>query len=409
MDISEANSAEFKKFVQDHLQDDPALLLFKYQGKVPFDLKMAVQQISARQKASKKLPSWSSSSSLLFPASLALEQSSSEETAKFKAEGLGGKTMIDLTGGLGVDFFYLSQGFEKGIYCERQAELFQISKYNLEQLELPKDSEGLEGLGGKFDFVEGDGLEFLERTTIQFDLIYADPARRGSGNQKLYKLQDCEPDVVSNWSLLTSKSEQILIKASPMLDISQAWKELPDIQKVTIISVKNEVKELLLHWKKGSISNRQSIEVVDLGRESQQFSFDREEEEQADANYSEPESFLVEPLSGILKSGAFNLFGERYGLKKLEKNSHLYTGNQVPEDIPGRTFEVIQEVNLKKQEIKKLFPSGKVNVITRNYVLGADSLKKKMGLKDGGDDFLIATKTVKGYKVFWSKKKSEGM
>ncbi|WP_288372220.1 class I SAM-dependent methyltransferase [uncultured Algoriphagus sp.] len=409
MDISEANSAEFKKFVQDHLQDDPALLLFKYQGKVPFDLKMAVQQISARQKASKKLPSWSSNPSLLFPASLALEQSSSEETAKFKAEGLEGKTMIDLTGGLAVDFFYLSQGFEKGIYCERQAELFQISKYNLEQLELPKDSEGLEGLGGKFDFVEGDGLKFLVKTAFQFDLIYADPARRGSGNQKLYKLQDCEPDVVSNWPLLTSKSGQILIKASPMLDISQAWKELPDIQKVTIISVKNEVKELLLHWKKGSISNQQSIEVVDLGGEFQQFSFDREEEEQADAYYSEAERYLVEPLSGILKSGAFNLFGERYALKKLEKNSHLYTGNQVPEDIPGRTFEVIQEVNLKKQEIKKLFPSGKVNVITRNYVLGADSLKKKMGLKDGGDDFLIATKTMKGYKVFWCKKKSEGM
>jgi hypothetical protein len=194
-----------------------------------------------------------------------------------------------------------------------------------------------------------------------------------------------------------------------MLDISQAWKELPDIQKVTIISVKNEVKELLLHWKKGSISNRQSIEVVDLGRALQKFRFDREEEEQADAHYSEAERYLVEPLSGILKSGAFNLFGERYGLKKLEKNSHLYTGNQVPEDIPGRTFEVIQEVNLKKQEIKKLFPSGKVNVITRNYVLGADSLKKKMGLKDGGDDFLIATKTMKGYKVFWCKKKSEGM
>lgn len=407
MDISEANSAEFKKFVQDHLQDDPALLLFKYQGKVPFDLKMAVQQISARHKASKKLPSWSNNPSLLFPASLALEQSSSEETAKFKAEGLEGKTMIDLTGGLGVDFFYLSQGYEKGIYCERQAELFRISKYNLEQLELSKDSGGLKDLGGKFDFVEGDGLEFLKKTAIQFDLIFADPARRGSGNQKLYKLQDCEPDVVSNWSLLTSKSEQILIKASPMLDISQAWKELPDIQKLTIISVKNEVKELLLHWKKGSISNRQSIEVLDLGREFQQFSFDREEEEQADANYSEPERYLIEPLSGILKSGAFNLFGERFGLKKLEKNSHLYTGNKVPEDIPGRTFEVIQEVNLKKQEIKKLFPSGKVNIITRNYVLGADSLKKKMGLKDGGYDFLIATKTMKGYKVFWCRRPKE--
>ncbi|SDD62642.1 hypothetical protein SAMN04488104_104224 [Algoriphagus faecimaris] len=408
MDISEFHSAEFQQFVQDHLEEDPALLLFKYQGKVPFDLKMAVQQLSARQKAKKKLPSWSSNPALIFPASISLEQSSSEDTARFKAKGLKGKLMIDLTGGLGVDFFYLSQGFEKGIYCERQKELFEVTTHNLQELEPSKGSEPLKDLPSKFDFFEGDGIAFLQKTNLQFDLIYLDPARRGSGNQKLYRLQDCEPDVVNSWPLLKEKSNQILIKSSPMLDLSQAWAELPDVQKITIVSVKNEVKELLLSWEKGKDSIKKQIEVVDLGRAFPRFSFYRKEEEQADSIYSEAERYLVEPLGGILKSGAFNLFGERYGLKKLEKNSHLYTGNQVPEDIPGRTFEVIQEVNLKKQEIKKLFPSGKVNVITRNYVLSAESLKRKMGLKDGGDDFLIATKTQKGNKVYWCKK-NEGV
>lgn len=393
MNLSEYNSAEFRQFVQDYLRDDPALLLFKYQGKVSFDLKMAVQQISARQKIAKKLPIWSKNPDLIFPASIPLEQSSSEETAHFKAQGLSGKVMIDLTGGLGVDFFYLSQGYEKGIYCERQPELFQITSHNLELLN-----------PGKYEFVEGNGLKFLAETDLEFDLIYADPARRGSGNQKLYKLQDCEPDVVGAWSLLRSKSDKILIKASPMLDISQAWTELPEIQKITVVSVKNEVKELLLFWEKANTSKSKSIEVVDLGSGISPFSFDPKEEPLADFSLGEAEKYLVEPLSGILKAGAYHLFAQRFDLKKLEKNSHLYTGITFSEDIPGRIFEVVKEVQPKKQEIKSLFPSGKVNVICRNYVTGAAELKKKLGLKDGGEDFLIGTKTQSGFRVFWCKR-----
>ncbi|GMQ26357.1 SAM-dependent methyltransferase [Algoriphagus sp. oki45] len=393
MNLSEVNSAEFRQFVQDHLREDPALLLFKYQGKVSFDLKMAVQQISARQKIAKKLPSWAENPDLIFPASISLEQSSSKETAHFKAKGLTGKVMLDLTGGLGVDFFHLSQGFETGIYCERLPELFQIASHNLELLN-----------PGKFEFVEGDGLEFLSKTDLEFDLIYADPARRGTGNQKLYKLQDCEPDVIGAWDLMKSKSKQILLKVSPMLDISQAWSELPEIHKITVVSVKNEVKELLLFWEKGNTSNSKTIEVVDLGSGFDTFSFEPKEEAQADFSMGETEKYLVEPVSGILKAGAFHLFAQRFGLKKLERNSHLYTGTTIPEGIPGRIFEVVQEVTPKKQEIKSLFPAGKVNVICRNYVTGAEELKKKLGLKDGGEDFLIGTKTGSGYKVFWCRR-----
>lgn len=393
MDFSELHSAEFRQFVQDHLSEDPALLLFRHQGKVSFDLRTAVQQISARQKAGKKLPDWSANPDLIFPATISLEQSSSEETAKFKSEGLHGNRMIDLTGGFGVDFFYLSQGFAMGIYCEQQPELFQISKHNLELLN-----------PGKFDFSYGDGLEFLRKTDLHFDLIYADPARRGTGNQKLYRLQDCEPDVVSAWELMKSKSNRILVKASPMLDISQAWNELPDIQKIIVVSVKNEVKELLLSWKKGKENTPRRIEIVDLGSNLPRFEFSQQEEEMAQSHSGETEKFLVEPLSGILKAGAFKLFGQRFGLKKLEKNSHLYTGDQIPSEIPGRVFEVLREVSPKNQEIKALFPAGKANVICRNYVQGAEDLKKKLRLKDGGEEYLIATKTVSGYKVFWCRR-----
>ncbi len=393
MNFSDFHSAEFQQFVQDHLREDPALLLLKYHGKVDFDLKGAAQQIAARQKAIKKLPEWVSDSRIIFPASISLEQSSSEENAKFKAKSLSGKSMIDLTGGFGVDSFYLGQNFEKAIYCEQNEELAAIANHNLNLLS-----------PGKFEIVHGDGLEFLKKTSYRFDLIYADPARRGKGNQKLYKLQDCQPDVVGAWELMKSKAKGILLKLSPMLDISQALSELPEIQKISIVSFKNEVKEVLLHWKQGKELKKRQIEVQDLGSGIPGFEFEFGDEEAAISSFGEVEKFIVEPNSGILKAGAFRLFGERFGLKKLDPNSHLYTASVLPQEIPGRIFEVIREVSPKKQEIKLLFPKGKVNVICRNYVTGAEELKKKLGLKDGGEDFLIGTKTESGYKVFWCKR-----
>ena len=393
MNLREFTSAEFTKFVQDHLEEDPALLLFKYQGKVPFDLKIAVQQIAALQKAAKKLPTWSKNLKLLFPASISVEQSSSEQTASFKALDRSGRSMVDLTGGLGIDCHYLSQGFEKGVYCEQQAELFQISQHNLTTLN-----------PGKFDFLEGDGLEFLQKTTQHFDLIYADPARRGTGNQKLYRLQDCEPNVVDTWSLLQNKSNSILLKASPMLDLTQAWAELPDLQKITVVSVRNEVKELLLHWEKANEGTPRMISVVDLESGFSPFEFEPGAEERAHSQFAEAGNYLIEPLAGILKAGAFTLFGARFGLKKLERNSHLYTSDSFTRDIPGRIFEVIQEISPKKQVLKTIFPTGKVNVICRNYVMGPEELKKKLGLKDGGEDYLIGTQTATGFKLYGCKR-----
>ncbi|SFT71974.1 Conserved hypothetical protein 95 [Algoriphagus locisalis] len=392
MDLTQYHRADFQQFVQDHLTEDPALLLFRYQGKTDFDLKAAVQQISARQKATKKLPSWASNPQLIFPASISLEQSSSEQTAEYKSRNRSGALMIDLTGGFGVDSYFLSRDFEKAIYCEQQEELAEIVEQNLEVF-APK----------KFEIVKGDGLAFLAKTDKHFELIYADPARRGKGNQKLYKLQDCEPDVVSSWEMMKSKADSILLKVSPMLDISQAISELPDIQKVQVISVKNEVKELLLHWKNEATEIPVTIEAIDLGAKESSFSFELTEEVNSQSEYGEVEKYLVEPFSGVLKAGAFKTFGARFELKKLDSNSHLFTSSDFPKDIPARIFNVIQEVTPKKGDIKKLFPTGKANVITRNYASGSEVLKKKLGVKDGGDDFLIGTKTQNGFKVFWCK------
>ncbi len=392
MELSQFHRADFRQFVQDHLNEDPALLLFKFQGKTDFDLKAAVQQISARQKAKKKLSSWASNSELIFPASISLEQSSSEDTAAFKSKNQSGQLMLDLTGGFGVDSFHLSKGFEQAIYCEQQPDLAQIATHNLEIL-----------APGKFQIEIGDGVEFLSKSEDHFELIYADPARRGDSNQKLYRLEDCQPNVVEAWELMKSKSDSILLKLSPMLDISQALEELPEIQKVQIISVKNEVKELLLSWEKKNTFDSMVIEAVELGKEIHRFSYTPQEEIDTVATFGEAEKYLIEPYSGILKAGAFKTFGNRFELKKLHVNSHLYTTSQLEAHIPGRVFEILEEINPKKNELKKRFPTGKVNVITRNYASGSDAFKKKFGLKDGGEDFLIGTKTESGFTIFWCK------
>ncbi|MFC3879506.1 class I SAM-dependent methyltransferase [Algoriphagus namhaensis] len=392
MNLAEFHSEAFQQFVLDHLEEDPALLLLKYQGKTAFDLKAAVHQIAARKKADKKLPSWAQDQRLIFPVSLSIEQSSSEETAKFKAGIQAGGTFLDLTGGFGVDSFFIGRKFQKAIYCERNEELAQVASHNFEILG-----------PGKFHVFRGDGVEFLEKSQEQFDLIYADPARRGKGNQKLYKLADCEPDITANWKLMESKASKILLKVSPMLDISQAIQEIPEIQRATVLSVKNEVKEILLEWTKEAESQELSILAVDLGASEQAFGFSPEEESEAKSLFGEAEKYLIEPNAAILKAGGFKIFGERFSLKKLDANSHFYTTEEFPLDIPGRVFEIIQEISPKKAELKKQFPKGNVNVILRNYAQGANEFKKKFGLKDGGEDFLIGTKSPSGFKVFWCR------
>lgn len=393
MDLKNLHTEALKKFVQDHLEEDPALLLFKFQGKTDFDLKIAIQQISARQKAKKKLPIWTANTAIIFPEAISVEQCSSEETAKFKSELVSGTAFLDMTGGFGVDTFFIGQGFETVKYFERNKNLAQIVRQNFELLQ-----------PNKFQVHSEDAIPFLLGTPEHFDLIYLDPARRGDQNQKLYKFSDCEPDITELWELLTKKSTHILVKASPILDIKGALKELPFIQKIWVVSVKNEVKEILLYWCKTTAEKEPEIICTDLTPEGvHAFGFTYEEEEKVNATFGEVGKYLIEPNACLLKAGAFKTFSERYRLKKLHPNSHLYTTDVLEERIPSRVFEVVEEVKADKKELKKKFPKGIVNVITRNYSLKAEAFKKKFNLKDGGEEFLICTKEAEKYRVYHCK------
>lgn len=388
--MTEIYTKELFQFVQDHLNGDPAQLLLTHQGKTNFDLKAAIQQIQARQKTHKKLPTWVSNPKVIFPSGVSLEQSSSEETAKFKTGLLGGEEMIDLTGGVGIDSYFLSENFQTATYCERNAELAAITDYNFNLL-----------APGRFKIHVGDSMEYLQDVSEPVDLIYIDPARRGNHNQKLYKLSDCEPDIIGTWNLMTSKASEILVKASPMLDIKQTLMDLPFIQQVWVVAVRNEVKEVLLSWKATGKSSCPQIHCVNLhpGGDTT-FSFTYEEEAMASHEMGEHGAILIEPNAAILKAGAFKAFAKRFSLTKLHPNSHLYTAKEVRSGIPGRVFEIEQEIIQPKKELKNLIPDGKVNVLTRNYALSAEDLKRKYRLQDGGKKFLIGTKVGEVYRLF---------
>ncbi|WP_209331375.1 class I SAM-dependent methyltransferase [Lunatimonas salinarum] len=390
MDLSGYDNESLRQFVQDNLDGDPAHLLLTHRGKTSFDLKLAIQQIQARQRLRNKVPSWAQHADLIFPASLSLEQASSEVTARYKASLVRGNTLIDLTGGLGVDAFFLSQSFAKTDYVERQPELAELAAHNFSQL--APDTIRVH---------TGDGLALLANSSEKYDLIYLDPARRGGHNQKMVRLEDCEPNLIAHWSLLTQKGHAVLAKVSPMLDIKGALASLPDIQQVWIVAHKNEVKELLLFWEAGKSVSNPYIHCVDIRpMETRTFSFTYPEEEEAQVEYGDAGEFLIEPQAAILKAGAFRSFAKRFGLRKLHPNSHLYSGTSVIEDLPGRVFRILQEMRQPKRELRELFPSGVVNVITRNYALHAEDLKKKYRLQDGGNLFLIGTRSEAGYRLF---------
>jgi predicted O-methyltransferase YrrM len=384
--IASIYTEQLLKFVQDHLNGDPALLLLSHQGKVDFDLKMAVQQIQARQKAKSKLPEWVADPRLLFPPSLSLEQASSSQTAAYKAKLVQGKTLLDITGGFGIDAYYIGQHFDKITYCERQSDLAELAQHNFEVL-----------APGKFQVFEGDGIGYLKQAAEKYDLIYVDPARRGKANEKLYRLTDCEPDITAHWKLLRGKSKQVLCKISPMTDIKQALQDISDFQQIWVISVKNEVKEVLLFWDEAWQGTQRAIHAVDLNQVGEQtFHFSYEEETEAGITLSEVSDYLIEPLACILKAGAFRSFAQRFGLQKLHANSHLYTSKKANTSLPARVFEVVTVLDNPKKQIQQTFKDGKANVLTRNYSLSPEDLKKKYKLKDGGEDYLIGTKTMKG-------------
>jgi 16S rRNA G966 N2-methylase RsmD len=363
------------QFISENLHRDPVSVALDASKYPSLDIPKLVGQIKARQKLKDKMPNWVANEQVFFPPILALEQSSSEETAHFKASLVQGK-IVDLTGGMGLDSYAFAKAGCEVSYIERQSELAEITAYNHETLK-----------AGNIFHQTGDSLKWLSDQTKTFDFLYVDPARRDLAGNKVILLQDCEPNTIEILPYVSEKTS-LLIKTSPLLDLDRACKELHGVEKIFIVCLKNEVKELLF-LKTIQSTEDPIVEVIELSHPNLTiFSGKKSEEVKAEITFSLPLKYLYEPHAGILKAGFFKSVGVQ--LVKIASNTHLYTSEVLHTKFAGRTFEILAEGPLEKKWIQTVLPGMKANISTRNFPLNADEIRKKFHLKDGGDFTLFA-------------------
>lgn len=339
-----------------------------------------IQQIEGWQKAKDKLPTWHNTKNIIFPVRLSMEQCSSESTANYKALITKGSKLADLTAGFGVDSFAFTKSFENVIYIEQNKELFEIAKHNFESLNIHN-----------IECINTNGIDYLLRSTEDFNCVFIDPARRNEKGIKIFQLNDCEPNILDQLDEILGKTKTLMVKTSPLLDIDKTISDLKFVKEVHVISVNNECKEVLYLIEKNWIGQEKIVAVNLTKGKNSPFEFYRNDEKNAEIRYSDPLSYVYEPNSSILKSGAFKYIAKTYNIFKLAPNTHLYTSDELISEFPGRIFKT--KTLLKESEVKKMLMNGTANVMTRNYSLTADQLRVKLKIKDGGTDFIIGCKT----------------
>lgn len=371
--------SEVQRFIDANLNEDITKLLFK---KSPFNdvsSKELVEQIEAKKRSKTKLPTWFNSQNIYFPNKLNIEQTSSEITAEYKSKLVYGPALIDLTSGLGVDSFYFSKKVKNVTSCELNLKLSEISKYNFKNLEV-----------NNISVINENGIEYINKSNLHFDCIYVDPSRRHNSKGKVFFLRDCLPNIPEYIDMLFKHSNTILIKASPMLDISIGISELKYVKEVHIVAIENEVKELLFLLE---FSYQETIKIktanITKGK-TQCFEFYKNEEAIAKSSIEEATSYLYEPNAALLKSGAFNLISTQLHVPKLHKHTHLYTSEKLI-DFPGRRFKIETILDYNKKLLKRYLKDKKINISTRNFPISIQQLKKDFHIKDGGKTYAFFT------------------
>ncbi len=342
--------------------------------------KELAEQIEAKNKCKEKLPTWFRAPNIYYPNKLNIEQTSSELTAAYKARLTDGKSLVDLTGGFGVDTYFFSKKMAAVYHCEINQELSKIARHNFEIL------------GQKnIECLPENGIDFLKNVTTDFDWIYVDPSRRNDAKGKVFLLEDCLPNLPEHLPLLFQKTQHILVKTSPLLDIKLGIEALNFVKEIHVVAIHNEVKELLFVLEKG-FTGSINIRTINIApQQDDTFDFELGHEHAYQVEFGEPSAYLYEPNAAILKSGGFKSVGKNYGLTKLHQHSHLYTSNSLV-DFPGRRFKINQVLPYSKKSIKSLEVS-KANITTRNFPISVAELRKKHKIKEGGNQYLFFTKS----------------
>lgn len=327
---------------------------------------------------------------IIFPATVSMEQCSSEATARYKVSIVHGDSFADLTGGFGVDTMALAKCFQQGFYIEPSTELCEVFEHNAHALRIRNIQ------------IRQGRMEEILPTLPEVDLLYLDPSRRDGHGQRVVALTDCTPNVPEYKDALLNKAcKGVLVKLSPMLDIKAALQQLPETQEIHVLAVHGECKEVLFLLRHDKAENIAYHAVNIQGETVTDFQFSSQEEAEAVPELAEcVGKYLLEPNAAIMKAGAFKCVATRYGLRKLHAHSHLYTCDEPVADFPGRGFTIEKVVAFNKKEVKRqLAGLGKANVAVRNFPLSAEALRKQLKLGDGGDVYLFGTTLRAGEKV----------
>ena len=387
---------ETAEFIKRHADDDVRQLALHAKSLDGVDLTFALEQIAGRQTARRKLPAWASTEGIVYPPHLSMEQCSSEQTARYKACLAGqGRLIVDLTGGFGVDFSFMSQGFKKAVYVERQQSLCEIARGNFQLLGL-----------SQAEVVCSDAADYL-CAMEHADLIYIDPARRDDNGARTYGISDCTPDVLALRELLLEKADRVIIKLSPMLDWRKAVNDLGEqyVREVHIVSVGNECKELLLLLGQGEglrlicACDNQRLEVDEAHK-----AYESYESYEPYRPYRPDEIhqgiFLYEPNASIMKAGCFDEVSRQFKVGQLAQNSHLFVSANYVNDFPGRSFQIDAVTSMNKRELKeKLQGLKQANIAVRNFPLTVAELRKRLKLSEGGSVYIFATTLASGNRV----------
>lgn len=405
------------EFIRRHAEEDVRQLALKGGQHPGVDMPLALQQIAGRQTARQKLPSWAAIDALLYPPHLSMEQCSSEQTARYKAQlaarlcaDFGQKSwsedpkkdrlshetepsFIDLTGGFGVDFSFMARQFERCVYVERQQALCEVAQHNFSLLGLRQA-----------EVVCADGVDYLRRMN-HATVIYLDPARRDRQGCKMVAISDCTPDLLSLKEQLTAKSLFVMVKLSPMLDWHQAVAQLETdgvkVCEIHVLSVRNECKELLFVLSK----QRQKPLTLHCVNDDQTFVCLANDSSVVTPPYVSPEEmrpgqYLYEPHASIMKAGCFSAVSAQLGVRKMAPNSHLFISDRDLPAFPGRKFRIQALSSMNKKELKSvLCDVRQANITTRNFPLSVAELRKRLKLKDGGAVYIFATTQADGRHV----------
>ena len=378
-----------RDFIEQNLNADIRQLALKGCRDKDVDIDVAIRQIAGRQTARRKLPSWAALDGILYPPHLNMEQCSSEQAARYKAgvcTRLSSPTsLVDLTGGFGVDFAFMSEAFDEATYVERNSELFAISSANMKIL------------APKAKCLNEDGLEVLHRLD-HVSMIFMDPARRDHHGARTYGISDCTPNVLEIKDELLQKADVVMLKLSPMLDWHKAISDLGEqyIKEVHIVSVQNECKELLI------VMQQQPAEppTVYCVNDDSVFSYHPSSISSNHISHHSSLIYLYEPNASIMKAGCFAEIEQAFEVSQLAPNSHLFASDQAIADFPGRKFRVTAVTSMNKQELKQALKDiRQANIAVRNFPMSVADLRKRLKLSEGGNDYIFATTLTEGKKV----------